>query len=153
MVPFHWKCGKRAINRYCSTQIIARHITVTNKISYGRLQKNQNQMTRNENVLAETITYKTLRLDRVVSSLGIDPVSLLLFSRLHYQFRDIKNKSHTNLWLLSSKCKVTYRNLSDFNLAKDFGISPSNLLSYKSMPMRFFKLPNSFGIFPLISFL
>lgn len=36
-------------------------------------------------------THKTLRSDRVVSSLGIDPVSLLSFNRLHdnYKFKQL----------------------------------------------------------------
>lgn len=50
------------------------------------------------------------------------------------------------------KVENAYKNLRDFNLAKDFGILPSNLLLYKSMLIRFFSLPNSFGIFPLMLF-
>ena len=105
-------------------------------------------------------THKILRLVRRVSSLGIDPVNSLLFSRLSHHRKRVSKPSR-NLYTpqkvkirkKTNQHKHAYRNFSDFNLPNDFGIFPSNLLSYKSMLISVFKFPSSLGIFPLRSFL
>lgn len=48
---------------------------------------------------------------------------------------------------------ATYMNLSDLSLESDLGIPPVSLLPYKSKLIRFFRLPNSFGISPSKLFL
>jgi hypothetical protein len=48
---------------------------------------------------------------------------------------------------------ATYMNLSDSSLESDLGIPPVSLLPYKSKLIRFFRLPNSFGISPSKLFL
>lgn len=50
-----------------------------------------------------------------------------------------KNQEQKVNKILANQHKHTYRNLSDFNFPKDFGIFPSNLLSYKSMLISDFK--------------
>lgn len=55
-------------------------------------------------------------------------------------------------WQINISILYTYKNCNDFNLPNDFGIFPSNLLSYKSMLISAFKFPSSLGIFPLNSF-
>lgn len=104
VVPFHWESPKWAIDRNCSTQIIVGYITATLKFHNKTANKTVNYKTgylrlniklRIQIFVSNYLkirTYKTLRLERPTSSLGIDPVSLLLFSRLPHQFNHIQCK-------------------------------------------------------------
>ena len=97
-VPFHWEGRERAIHRNCSTEVIVWDITA--KV-YNTIRNKSSRMKINYFLqsFSRIETYKTLRLERLVSSLGIDPVSLLLFSRLYHRFDHIITKFH-------AKCKL-----------------------------------------------
>lgn len=94
VIPFHWESPKWTINWNCSAQIVVRNITATIKSHKKTASKTVNT----KQIILETTlysdfkiftsnspkirTYKTLRSERPTSFLGIDPVSLLLLSRL-----------------------------------------------------------------------
>lgn len=44
----------------------------------------------------------------------------------------------------------TYKNLKEFKVPKDSGMDPESTLTCSSKLRRFFKLPNSLGMLPLI---
>lgn len=85
---------ERSINRNSSAEVIVRQITASHMLTNNEwTYKLTNKLS-----MMKVYTHMTFRLESLASSLGIDPVSLLLFKRLSRQIQPCFSYQLDKLW-------------------------------------------------------